>query len=115
MEKTWGMIFVRYEVNVTCEPGIFIPRKKNKANNNKQLQGMLSSDIELTRNHTGSSSSQKGTQSLWWEGGEGGNPGDQPEWDPYVGDAETGLGETDTTVQSPAEGPPRNGKGAGFR
>ena len=115
IENTWSMIFVKYEVSVTCEPGIFIPRKKNKANN-KQLQRVLSADIELTSNQTGGSS-QKEPPHFSGEGGEGGDPedpGGKPEWDPYVGDAKTGLGETDTIVQSPAEGPPRNGKGVGF-
>ncbi|GAB1311761.1 Rhodopsin domain-containing protein [Madurella fahalii] len=117
IEKAWGMILVRYEVSVTYEPGIFIPRKKKKANNNKQLQGVRPSGMELTRYQTGSSSSQNELPQFLREGGEGGDLedlGGPPEWDPYVGDATTGLGETDTIVQSPAEGPPRNGKGVGF-
>ena len=38
--------------------------------------------------------------------GSGATEEQQLEWDPYVGDSKTGLGESDTIVQSPAEGPP---------
>jgi hypothetical protein len=36
--------------------------------------------------------------------------GDPPGWDPYIGDAKTGLGESDAVVKSPAGGRPPHRK-----
>ncbi|KAK3365061.1 hypothetical protein B0T24DRAFT_422036 [Lasiosphaeria ovina] len=115
IENTWGMIFVKYEVKITNEVGVFVPRKEKTARQlqiqqiqQMQLEQGNPSDVELARNHSGRSSNDE--RHLPQEA-EMGDLGEELEWDPYVGDAKTGLGESDTVVQSPADGPPRRGKG----
>lgn len=80
----WGKILVTYEVSITREYGIFVPRKK------KQQQGLPRSDSsngELAASDATQPSTE--VQPI-------------PEWDPYVGDPRTGMGESETTVESPA-------------
>ncbi|KAK1831410.1 hypothetical protein QBC39DRAFT_371811 [Podospora conica] len=128
IENTWGMIFVRYEVQVKTESGVFVPRKERTR---KQLEIMMQhqeraaleraamgdnlSEVELARNDSGVSEESSRTGELRPpDGGERGGDDDddaeKPGWDPYVGDPKTGMGESDTVVQSPADGPPRRGK-----
>lgn len=93
IENSWGMIFVTYEVEIKRESGIFIPRKVRRQQQQQQQQEeeqrqRSSSDVELN----------------YCEPRPSGDAGDPPGWDPYVGDAKTGLGESDATVESPAGG-----------
>jgi hypothetical protein len=83
----WSRIFVTYEVSVTRESGIFIPRKKK----NKPPPPSASSDVELT---TGDPPKFDITEQ-------------QTEWDPYVGDSKTGLGDSETIIESPTGRPVR--------
>ena len=126
IENTWGMIFVRYEVQVTTETGVFVPRKERTR---KQLEIMMQhqeraaqeraavggniSEVELARNRSGESIESSRSELRHQDDGTGGDLDEKPGWDPYVGDAKTGLGESDTVVQSPADGPPRRPKGRG--
>ena len=74
IEKTWNKIFVTHEVSVTTDYGRF-PSKSNDV----ELQS-ASSDKNLTL-----------------------NPAQMPEgWEPFVGDETTGLGESETVIESPA-------------
>lgn len=124
IENTWGMIFVRYEVRVTTESGVFVPRKERTR---QQLEIMMQhqeraaleraamgdnlSEVELARNHSGVSEESSRTSELRPpDDMEGRGDGEKPGWDPYVGDPQTGMGESDTIVQSPADGRPRRGK-----
>ncbi|KAK4160532.1 hypothetical protein QBC43DRAFT_325421 [Cladorrhinum sp. PSN259] len=93
IENSWGIIFVTYQVEVKRESGIFIPRKVNK----QQRRRSASSNVELTICEP--------QQQL---------AGDLPGWDPYVGDAKTGLGESDAIVESPAGGGSKQ-QNRGFR
>jgi hypothetical protein len=86
----WGRIFVTYEVKVTHEYGIFIPKRRRVT-----LPQTASSDRALTS-------------------GAPEQPPAQPEWNPYVGDSKTGLGESETVVESPADRPVRTVKGETF-
>jgi hypothetical protein len=81
LKISWGKILVTYEVKITREYGIFVPRKKVVV-----LPRTASSDRELT-------------------GGDAPKSPHEGEWNPYVGDAKSGLGESETVVQSPAERP----------
>jgi hypothetical protein len=124
IENTWGMIFVRYEVQVTTESGVFVPRKERTR---KQLEIMMQhqeraaleraamgdnlSEVELARNNSGASEESSRTSELRPPGNtEGGRDDEKPGWDPYVGDPKTGMGESDTVVQSPADGRPKRGR-----
>ena len=116
IENTWGMIFVRYEVRVTTETGVFVPRRERTR---KQLEIMMQhqeraaleraamgdnlSEVELAKNNSGVSEESSRTSELR-------QPDEKPGWDPYVGDPKTGMGESDTIVQSPADGRPRRGR-----
>jgi len=84
----WARIFVTYEVSVTRESGMYIPRRKRRQQEEAQAMPPVrrsgSSDLELT-------------------------PSEQPkfdvseqitEWDPYVGDTKTGLGDSETVIES---------------
>jgi len=99
IENSWGMIFVTYEVEIKRESGIFIPRKLKK-----QRRTTFSSDLELSNYVQTRQSSSRDA------GGE-----DPPGWDPYIGDAKTGLGESDAVVESPAGGRPPKYRKGGFR
>ena len=85
----WSGIMVTYEVNVTREYGIFVPRKR------LQPPQTASSDGAAAR----------------------GSADEAPvllpplEWDPYVGDEKTGLGDSETIIASPADRPARQGGG----
>ncbi|KAK5658437.1 hypothetical protein OQA88_1826 [Cercophora sp. LCS_1] len=97
IENSWGMIFVTYEVEIKRESGIFIPRKIRKQQ--QQQRRRSSSDVELSICEPQRQSGDAAD-------------GDPPGWDPYVGDAKTGLGESDAVVESPAGGgPPKDRKG----
>jgi len=87
LKTTWNRIFVTHEVSVTREYGVF-PSKK--AAQDVEMQSM-SSDRNLTLD----------PQSQGPEG-----------WEPFVGDETTGLGETETVVQSPAVLPRPKSSGA---
>ncbi|KAK0647138.1 hypothetical protein B0T16DRAFT_376241 [Cercophora newfieldiana] len=86
----WSRIFVNvtYEVSVTRESGMYVSRRKQRKLQHQQPPPRRSgsSDMELT-------------------------PGEYPpkvevseqmtEWDPYVGDTKTGLGDSETVIESP--------------
>ena len=102
-ENSWGKIFVTYEVEIKRESGVFVPRKLRKQRQQRQQQRKISSpDFELD------------ICAQQWQPLPGdAADGDPPGWDPYVGDATTGLGESDAVVVSPAgAGRPES---AGFR
>ena len=80
------MIFVTYEVKITREYGIFIPRTAKKPKTPDIAAS--SNSIELT------TISAQPSQSSG-----------PPEWNPYVGDAKTGLGDSETIIESLAERP----------
>src|SRR5688572_9968825 len=103
IENSWGMIFVTYEVEIKRESGIFVPRKLRKQRQQRQQQRRISSpDFELDI-------CAQQRQPLPGDAADG----DPPGWDPYVGDVNTGLGESDAVVLSPAgAGRPER---AGFR
>ena len=86
LENSWGMIFVTYEVKITREYGIFIPRTAKKPNPPEITAS--SNSIELT------TISAQPSQSSG-----------PPEWNPYVGDAKTGLGDSETIIESLTERP----------
>lgn len=102
IRERWSRIFVTYEVTVTRESGIFVPRRPRRAvrESPPPLPRSTSSSLELTPGGGG----EPGL--LPKSDGSGATEEQQLEWDPYVGDSKTGLGESDTIVQSPAEGPP---------
>ncbi len=121
IEDTWGRIFVTvtYEFKITREYGIFVPRKRKFR---KPPLTASASDRELTAGVAELGSGNFGGGHGRGDGqGHGGGRGsgddgrgngsgtewngEQPEWDPYVGDAKTGLGDYETIVQSPAEPP----------
>ena len=84
LDERWCRIFVTYEVRITREYGIFIPRKQRRVQPpppTPPTPQTASSDRALNT----------------------GDPAQPPEWNPYVGDAKTGLGESDTVVESLAE------------
>ncbi|KAK3389735.1 hypothetical protein B0H63DRAFT_464238 [Podospora didyma] len=72
LERTWNKIFVTCEVSVTTEHGQFFPRS-----NDIEMQSM-SSDKDLTF-----------------------DAAQMPEgWEPFVGDETSGLGESETVIES---------------
>ena len=74
LKTTWNRIFVTYEVSVTQDYGVFPSRKAN------EIELPSAPDRNLTF-----------------------DPTRQPEgWEPFVGDETTGLGESETVVESPA-------------
>jgi hypothetical protein len=86
----WSRIFVTYEVSVTRESGMYIPRRKRKQQE-QQAQIVVrrsgSSDMELTM--TGETKGDVKEETMITE------------WDPYVGDTKTGLGDSETVIESP--------------
>ena len=78
----WGKILVTYEVIITREYGIFVPKKKKPPL--PQTEPPNRDPMVSDASHPSSEDQQA------------------PEWDPYVGDAKTGLGESETIVESPA-------------
>ncbi|KAK4442804.1 hypothetical protein QBC34DRAFT_418128 [Podospora aff. communis PSN243] len=86
----WSRIFVTYEVSVTRESGMYIPRRKRKQQE-QQAQVVVrrsgSSDMELTM--TGETKGEMKEETMITE------------WDPYVGDTKTGLGDSETVIESP--------------
>lgn len=82
LKTTWNQIFVTKEVSITREEGVFRP--EGEMAQEVEMQSISGSDRHLT-----SDTSQ------------------EPEgWEPFVGDERTGLGESKTIVQSPAEPKP---------
>jgi len=72
LEKTWNRIFVTHEVSVTTDYGQFPSRPK---------------DVELQSVSSGKNLTL--------------DPAQMPEdWDPFVGDETTGLGESETVIES---------------
>ena len=123
--NTWGRIFVTYEFHVTREDGIFIQRNKTLRHQKPDattlqlhFHSQLEAQLQLTKpplaqrrssetsdresRHRQKSSRSANSSKAEVEELEA---GEQPEWDPYVGDANTGLGDYETTVQSPARPP----------
>lgn len=80
LQERWVRILVTYEVKVTRESGIFTPRSKTN-----QPPQTASSERELTAGEP--------------------EPFQPTEWDPYVRDTKTAFGDSETTVESPAERP----------
>jgi len=126
---TWGRIFVTYEFRITREDGVFMPRNKTlrhqkphaptlQLHYHSQLEAQLqlatppptarrSSETSgrSVRSRQESSRSAKSSSSSSKADVEAVEAGEPPEWEPYVGDAKTGLGDYETTVQSPARPP----------
>lgn len=91
VKEKWNRIVVTYEVKVTSENGKFVPLRNTKS---REEDGQK---VELA------------------ERGQGGKRGFEPtEWDPYVRDTKTALGDVQTTVQSPAERPVKINKDTSF-
>ncbi|MFX9552202.1 hypothetical protein ABTO49_21720, partial [Acinetobacter baumannii] len=77
----WGKILVTYEVTITREYGVFVPRRKKKI----ELPRTSASDRELTASDSSQSQPEQQPQQ---QGQQQQLQQDQQlEWDPYVGDA----------------------------
>lgn len=81
LTEQWGRIMVTYEVKITSEHGIFVPRMQRTL-----PPGSASSEREL----------------VTYNKSERFRP---TEWDPYVRDTKAALGNLETTVQSQAQKP----------
>lgn len=85
LKETWNRIFVTQEVTVTHEFGIFVPKNpppSSQQQNDPEAQS-VASDQDLVRDDT---------------------PPQPKDWNPFVGDEKTGLGENETVVESLAGG-----------
>jgi len=92
----WSRIFVNvtYEVSVTRESGMYVSRRKRREQQRQQQQQQQhplprrsgSSDMELTPAEF-APKLEVSEQTT--------------EWDPYVGDTKTGMGDSETVIESP--------------
>lgn len=85
LKETWNLIFVTQEVTVTHEFGIFVPKNpppSSQQQNDPEAQS-VASDQDLMRDDT---------------------PPQPKDWNPFVGDEKTGVGENETVVESLAGG-----------
>jgi hypothetical protein len=83
LQEHWGRIVVTYEVKITSERGIFVPRGGSDKDWAAALPGSASSDRELA---TYKSEAFQPT-----------------EWDPYIRHTKTAMGDLETRVESGAE------------
>ena len=87
LKDTWNRIFVTQEVTVTHEYGIFVPK-------NAPPSSQQQNDIEVQSAHAGSDRDLVLVET----------PPRPEDWNPFVGDEKTGLGENETRVESLAGG-----------
>ena len=85
LTTAFGRIFVTTEVSVTREVGPFHPRKQ---------------PVEVEKESHSTSSHQSLSPILDRESSLQGDSG-PPDWEPFVGDETTGLGENETVVEAP--------------
>ncbi|KAK0634100.1 hypothetical protein B0T14DRAFT_599211 [Immersiella caudata] len=92
LRDTWNRIFVTREVTVTHEHGVFVPKNPPARMQMQQVDSDGNGDVEMQ-----SSASQRDLVR------EDENPEKAPgaeDWNPFVGDERTGLGETETVVET---------------
>ncbi|KAK1834977.1 hypothetical protein QBC39DRAFT_368693 [Podospora conica] len=85
IKETWNRIFVTQEVTVTHEFGVFVPKKvptSSQRQTDAEAQS-VASDQDLVHVDT---------------------PPQPKDWNPFVGDEKTGLGESETVVESQSGG-----------